>query len=434
VTTLRWGSASDTGRVRAINQDAALAADPIFAVADGMGGHAAGEVASQVAVEALRANVSPSEDGLVEAIRLANRQVIERAGDDPELRGMGTTLCAIALVAAPADADAESGDGDSGARVIVANVGDSRVYVFHDDDLLQISEDHSLVEDLVRQGRLSPEEARVHPQKNIVTRVLGNEPDIDVDTWEIIPYRGDRFLLCSDGLSNEVDDRAIAGVLRRVDDPDRAARELVRMANEHGGRDNITVVVVDVVDDGGRSEEASAALAAEPGAVTSSRAVGATAEGEEGTDPPPTASAGPEPGRGRRVTFRSALFVFALLAVGALAVGSVLYFSRTVHHVGLDDGEIVIFQGRPGGVLWITPELVERTGVSLADVPPARHADLADGKQQPSLEAAQEYVSNLEEQGRALRRTTTTTSEPEVVDPPPPDETPTPTTATTAPG
>src|SRR5439155_13711225 len=211
---LDWAAASDPGRVRANNQDAAVAEEQLFAVADGMGGHAAGEVASRVAVEAMRANIG---DGtLVDAVRHANRAVWERAADDPTLRGMGTTLSAIALV----------DDEDGATCVHVVNVGDSRVYLLRDGELEQITEDHSLVAELEREGRLTAEEARVHPQLNILTRVLGNAPDVDVDEFPIDPFRGDRFLLCSDGLFNEVRDDEIAAVLRAEHEPQRAVDEL----------------------------------------------------------------------------------------------------------------------------------------------------------------------------------------------------------------
>jgi PPM family protein phosphatase len=413
MTTLRWGSASDVGRVRTINQDSSLEADPLFAVADGMGGHAAGEVASQVALEALRANATASHDGLVEGIRLANRAVIDRASDDPELRGMGTTLCAIALVGPDETSDQE--------RIVVANVGDSRVYLFQDGDLLQISEDHSLVEEMVRQGRLSAEEARNHPQKNIVTRVLGNEPDVEVDTWEITPEQGHRYLLCSDGLFGEVEDDRIASVLRRIADPDEAAQELVRLAVEAGGRDNVTVVVVDVVDDGGRAAAASAAVGEGTAASPAVRRRPGRPDGDAGAldartlnNLPGSSSGGRAAGGGSGgsgwLTWRSALFALVLLAIVGGAIGSVAWFSRSTYYVGIDDDEVAIFQGRPGGVLWIQPTLAERTGFPADDVPPARRSDVVAGKEQPSLEAARRYVANLEDQARTTRAPSTTTT------------------------
>src|SRR5688500_12906221 len=218
-----------------------------------MGGHAAGEVASAIAIEALKANVGTTPEEMVQAIRAANRAVIDRADRNPEMRGMATTLSGVTLVPT-----------EEGESFIVANVGDSRVYRLHDGEIEQLTDDHSLVGDLAREGQISPAEARVHPNRNIVTKGIGNDADVIADTWVIDPYAGDRYLLCSDGLTDEVEDHELARVLLTVKDPDEAARELVKLANAAGGRDNITAVIVDVVDDGGRSRTASAALAKEP--------------------------------------------------------------------------------------------------------------------------------------------------------------------------
>jgi len=424
MTALRVGASTHTGQVRANNQDAILVAEPVFAVADGMGGHAAGEIASQVAVQSLQDDDASTLAALDAAVRRANRAVWERADSDADLRGMGTTLCVIALSSAAPDAEGGSGD-----RILVANVGDSRVYQFHDGDITQITDDHSLVEDLVREGRLSPDEARTHPQRNILTRVLGNEPDVEVDVWEIVPQRGDRYLLCSDGLFNEVEDDRIAAVLRRLADPEDAAHELVSLANQHGGRDNISVVVVDVVDDDDRAAAASAALGATSSVLASASPTVAGRAPATSTSPVPTealsASWGtertprvPPPGpdtsggrsRRRLVTWRSLLFTLSLLAVlggGALAVA---WFARSAYHVGLDDEQVAIFRGRPGGLLWIEPKLAEHTKLSLADVPPSRLSAVTAGKEEPSLAAARAYVAALEEQAEAERPTTTTST------------------------
>ena len=151
---------------------------------------------------------------------------------------MGTTLCALALVV--------SGDQD---RLAIANVGDSRIYVYAGDEFEQLTEDHSLVAQLVRDGTLTASQADRHPQRNVLTRALGIDPEVNVDAWEVLPFAGDRFVLCSDGLSNELTDDQIAAVLRRLAEPQEAANELVRLANDNGGRDNITVVVVDIMGD-----------------------------------------------------------------------------------------------------------------------------------------------------------------------------------------
>ncbi|MHB8680733.1 MAG: Stp1/IreP family PP2C-type Ser/Thr phosphatase, partial [Acidimicrobiales bacterium] len=238
MTVLRSGSASDVGRVRALNEDLALETLTLFAVADGMGGHAGGEVAARTAIEALQQEFArqPSIDGLVTAVRRANQSVWDRSHEDPDLRGMGTTLTAAALVAT-----------DDGDRLVLANVGDSRSYRFHDGTLTQLTKDHSVAEELVERGELSEAEAAVHPHRHILTRALGVAPDVEVDVWQVTPEAGDRFLLCSDGLSNEISTRRMTSVLSSTPDPQQAAETLVRMANEHGGNDNVTVVVLDVL-------------------------------------------------------------------------------------------------------------------------------------------------------------------------------------------
>ena len=314
MTRFRWGVASDVGRVRSVNQDNALALEGLFAVADGMGGHRGGEVASEVAVRALRerAPLLTSVD-LLEAIHVANDAILGQSHDDPALRGMGTTLCVLALVEA---------DGDE--RLAIANIGDSRVYLFASGELEQMTDDHSLVAALVREGRLTPEEAEEHPQRNILTRALGIDHQVSVDAWEVPPFVGDRWVLCSDGLFNEVSVDQMAAVLRRLDDPSEAASELVRLANEGGGRDNITVLVVDLVDD-----EGHAAIA--PGA-----AVRATGDGEAGTSMAAVAdNGGPDAGASHaakpreprsRFTWRVAAFLFALVLLVAAVIAAFVVF------------------------------------------------------------------------------------------------------------
>ena len=234
---LAWGAVTDTGRMREINQDGVLSAEPVFAVADGMGGHRGGEVASAIAVKEMAKITTVSGAGeLIDAVQQANREIIDRARLDPALYGMGTTM--VTLVAMTVD-DEE--------RLCVANVGDSRLYVRTVDEMLQLTDDHSLVEGMVRDGWISAEEALVHPQRNVVTRALGVEEPMLVDAWELVPVKGDRYLLCSDGLTNELSDAEILEILDQSDDPAVAATSLVQAACEAGGRDNVTVVVVDVV-------------------------------------------------------------------------------------------------------------------------------------------------------------------------------------------
>ncbi len=238
MTVLRSGSASDVGRVRTINEDRALESLTLFAVADGMGGHVGGEVASSITIETLQAGFTrnPTTDGLVAAVQEANRAVWERGVGDQALRGMGTTVTAAALVAT-----------DDGDRLVLANVGDSRAYRFHANALIQLSVGHSVAEELVARGELSKAEAAVHPHRHILTRALGITPQVEVDIWQVVPEEGDRYLLCSDGLSNEVRPEVITEVLSDVPDPQSAADTLVGLANASGGNDNITAVVIDVL-------------------------------------------------------------------------------------------------------------------------------------------------------------------------------------------
>lgn len=475
MTTLRSGAASDVGRVRHDNQDHYLREEPLFAVADGMGGAAGGEEASRTAVAALKATFDalPTADGLADGVRSANRAVWEKAMRQPELRGMGTTMTAVALVEG----------GDDGQLLAVANVGDSRVYLLRDGRLDQITDDHSVPEELVRAGRLTPEEAATHPQRNMLTRVLGNEPDVEVDCFAIIPYNGDRLVLASDGLFNEVDHEGITAVARRQHDPEDAAAELVRVARESGGNDNITVVVVDVVDDDDRAARASAAVAATPpppprsgssappgrrpaaGGATDTDAGAHSETATDATDvdatdttgvirtagrggrpdrsfdgapalgdvpagvpdhwssarvepnapaevshrtPPPVVAA-----KDRRFTLRVAVFLVALIVVLAGAAAAIGFFARAGYFVGIDKDEVVVYKGRPGGLLWFDPTVADRTGVTVNELFPARVPVIRAGKEEPSLGTARRYVAKIKEEATPAATTTV----PPVADP-----------------
>jgi PPM family protein phosphatase len=256
VIELRAAGVTDAGRVRTANQDRFLiVADRIFVVADGMGGHRGGEVAAQMTVEALGVNTDSiqSTSDLVTRLEQTNQAVLDRSNEDPELRGMGTTVTAVALFKPEA----------KNPVVSIINVGDSRTYRMRAGELEQLTEDHSVVAELMRTGRLSPEEARGHRQRSVLTRAVGVEPTLEADTLEVLVNRGDRFMLCSDGLYSEVPDLRIAAVLRQLGDPNEASKELVRLALQNGGRDNVTVLIIDVLDDRDPSYAASKALVGE---------------------------------------------------------------------------------------------------------------------------------------------------------------------------
>lgn len=241
IPALAWGAATDTGRVRSENEDTFVAEPLVFAVADGMGGHQAGEIASAIAATTLHerlGNGAASVDVAVAAVVEANASIFQGAHNNLDQRGMGTTLTAMVVLA----------DQGSGARLAVLNVGDSRTYVLRNGRLRRVTVDHSYVQELVSTGHITEYEARNHPRRNIVTRALGIEPSVRVDTWVLPFVRGDRYVLCSDGLVDEVDDDEIAAVLAVHASPQAAAEGLVAVANRNGGRDNVTVVVVDSLE------------------------------------------------------------------------------------------------------------------------------------------------------------------------------------------
>jgi protein phosphatase len=234
----RYAVATDPGRKRRQNEDAFVVRPPLFAIADGMGGARAGEIASALAAGALNESGTQSggEDRVKELVQEANRRVHERASNDPATSGMGTTMT-VALV-------------EPNGEITFGHVGDSRAYVLRGDTLEQLTDDHSLVAELVRRGELSASDAEVHPQRSVITRALGTDPDVDVDAFTIRPEAGDVYLLCSDGLSDMVAGQAIEEVLLATRaDLDDAAKALVRAANRGGGDDNITAVLFEIVAD-----------------------------------------------------------------------------------------------------------------------------------------------------------------------------------------
>jgi serine/threonine protein phosphatase PrpC len=407
---LRAGAATDVGLARANNQDQMLVASPIFAVADGMGGHAAGEVASLAAVDALQTAFEAGEaspEALVEAAQAANRTVWNRAQAHVEQRGMGTTLTAVALVAS------------GGVEVMaVINIGDSRTYRFRDGALEQVTVDHSYVAELVAGGQINEAEAEVHPQRHVLTRALGVSPEVDVDLVVLTPRAGDRFLLCSDGLSREVTDSQVASVLRRLADPEEAARELVTQAKLHGGNDNITVVIVEVVDgpapavteaDGPVAAGEDGPTAALPiGAVIASEAAGAPRVNVDRVNV--TRAKVP---RARVFTVRVVAFVLLLVALVVVAAAGTEYYARDAYYVGLKARQLTIFKGRPGGVLWWKPTVAAETGVTTADVDAYHLASLRAGVQESSVSSAHIYVSRLKAEKAATSTVPTIAAAPQ---------------------
>ncbi len=442
-----WGgTATHVGNVREVNQDRVYFRGSVAALADGMGGHQGGERAAELAIgefRIVRAQLTQAE--LVDVVEEANRQVHHQAVD-PSLRGMGTTMVALGL--------------HRDDTITVANVGDSRAYWLRGDYLAQITEDHSFVEDLVRQGRLSPEEATVHPQRNILTRALGIADEVLVDRFDINPEVGDRFLLCSDGLFNEVSVEEITKILLDVEDPSDAAAALVAAALETPCRDNVTVAVVDVVEDdhpavadmtdmgidltppekitdqlpivarsvvqitdrpddgpieNGNSPHPPSLAddpveslddeSSEPDSVDHTVEPQGLADTATAEKPAESAPSTKEPVIDNPVRLRNRsriLYrVLGLVTAVAMLVGGYIGLTRyndSVFHVVVDSetGELVINQGRAGGLLWLEATEAERSERFFDDLTDASQTTVESWGTFSSLKEAQLAVDNLD--------------------------------------
>ena len=388
------GYRTDVGRGRPENEDNLLVdrEHGLYAVADGMGGHRAGEVASATAIETLKEAFLGGQR-LDQAVAAANAAVFTKSADDASMRGMGTTLTAIAL---------------QDSTALLGHVGDSRAYLMRDGSVTQVTDDHSLVEQLVREGRLSPEEAQNHPQRAVITRALGIDADVEVDTYRLDLKAGDRLLICSDGLTTMLSDDTIAQTLRRHADPQQAADTLVDMANQAGGDDNITVVILDALSDGAEAADATAADAtAAPRAEEVPEPV---ATGEE-LDPEPEPEA-PRPGRGLRSAL---LWGLPILAVIGIAVGAVGWYARRTYYVGLAGDRVTLFKGVPGGLLGWEPTVDRQTELTAADLTEAARADLESGHRFASKPDADRFLARLQEAHEAMSASTTTTTAPAAV-------------------
>ena len=334
--------ATDTGRKRRHNEDAYVCEPPLFAIADGMGGAQAGEVASRLAAEALEGRTlepGRAQEQVVELIQEANRRIFERAGSDPSLAGMGTTLT-LAVV--------------EGASLAIGHVGDSRAYLIREGTLEQLTEDHSLVAELTRAGKLSEEEAESHPQRSVITRALGTDPDVDVDAFTVETREGDVFLLCSDGLTSMVEDEAILQtVAKRRRNLERAARDLVKAANRSGGEDNITLLLFEIV--AGTEETAESVVPAGEEAAdeedTLSGLEGIPVLDAERADEWSLDGDAPAPEQAahrRRWVSRRTAYWTAAVAILLVVVGLGLFGLSESHFVGAQhDGHLAVYQGLP---------------------------------------------------------------------------------------
>jgi protein phosphatase len=394
---------TDPGKVRKNNEDSLLVGEgrdeTLFVVADGIGGFEAGEVASFIAVDVLK-EVAP-EEPLESAIREANRRILAASRGDEKFQGMGTTVVAMRF----------GGTGEE-PMVQVAHVGDSRAYLVRGGEMRPVTEDHSLVAELVRSGDLTRAQASEHPQKNLITRALGAEEEVEVDTAVLPVEPKDRFVLCSDGLSDMVPETRMKSILTsHPEDPEKTARALVTAALKAGGADNITVVVVDVIEETpqpaprahqGDTQELRTLTPGESDAPRR-RSEGRGRRGKKGTAPRDALARGAAQrrktgGLGRTIrTFVQAVAV--VLVLTALASPFYLWGSSR-YFMGFDEGEVVIYRGLPYAIgSFELNEEVRRTGLEESNVEERYRDAVEKHRLYSSEEQAEAVVRDLEEGG-----------------------------------
>ncbi|HEX6332058.1 MAG TPA: Stp1/IreP family PP2C-type Ser/Thr phosphatase [Actinomycetota bacterium] len=366
------GAATDIGQVREGNEDSYLVLDPLFAVADGMGGHRGGEVASDLAVQTIRRLFEQHEGSLIEQVERANRAVFERSQSDRAVSGMGTTLTAVVV------------DDRGGARL--AHVGDSRAYLLRDGELDLLTRDHTLVQRMVDEGELTAEEAEDHPHRHILTRVLGGEGSVSVDEGVLELRQGDRLLLCTDGLTGMVRDDEIRSLLQQTSDPQEAAERLVHAANGAGGVDNITAVVLDVVDGSAASSEPPSSSA------VSTRTPVSPLRTTVPPPPPPE-----ERGGAPLAVRRAAVWTAVALAVIVLGVVALRLYVDAQWYVGVSDGRVAVFRGIPAEVAGfdLSSVVVETTIPAEEAQALAVYRELPEGITADDREGANEIVEQI---------------------------------------
>lgn len=399
---LRYAARSDVGLLREGNEDSAYASGRLLAVADGMGGHAHGEVASSVAISAMASLEEVQQGGdllnaIEAAVRDANRRLHEMVGRDPSLKGMGTTLTAMLW---------------NGTQVALVHVGDSRAYLLRRGELYQITHDHTLVQQLVDDGRITPEEAATHPQRSILLRALDGSGEVDPDLTLREAQIGDRYLLCSDGLSGVVSAETLHATLTNIDDPEEVVRQLIDLANRGGGPDNITCVLADVLEIGeGQQLPAEAAVVGaagmnrlhpappdtspgQPGAVTAPQPV---LPGDDDGFEEPGARASRRPPRRRRLW----PVLVSVLGVGAVTAGVGGYFgwqwTQEQFFVGATSGEVVVFQGiqqEVGPFQFFS--VAKRTGKPLSRLSAPDQALIRDGIEVKSVAEGITKINDME--------------------------------------
>ena len=385
MTHWRYAEATDTGLVRQSNQDAVYVDGSLAIVADGMGGHAAGEVASEMTIELIREGFAQNStvEGLFNAINEANISVLNDAREDPSHFGMGTTVIAVGL----------THDEDGVISPTLCHVGDSRAYQLRDGALRLLTEDHSVAEEWVRMGRLTSEEAAVHPRRHQLTRGVGVEETIAVDVMSIHAQAGDRILLCSDGLSNELDNDTLARLSSPPLSLEESVTQLVEAARHAGGRDNITAVLLEF-------DEVKVANKQIKRTMTS-------------ITPPSASVVAPATSKGRRrrkMTWRTPAAALVFIGVIAGFFLIVHWYAYSTYYLGSDVGKVAIFRGQPSGVLWYKPQLVTDMNFNVTLLRTSDQQQLNATIGEPTLSAALNYATYLCSQSSKCQALTTPTT------------------------
>jgi PPM family protein phosphatase len=385
LTHWRHAEATDTGLVRQSNQDAVYVDDTLAIVADGMGGHAAGEVASEMTIEMLRSGFVENQtvEGLYNAINAANITVLNDARDNPNHFGMGTTVIALGLTV----------DDEGVTSPTLCHVGDSRAYQLRDGALRQLTDDHSVAEEWVRMGRLTPEEAAVHPRRHQLTRGVGVEETIAVDVMSLHALAGDRILLCSDGLSNELDSDTLARLSSAPFTLEEAVVQLVEAAKEAGGRDNITAVLIEF-------DKVSVA------SIPIQRTISSTTPPVARPTTPPSSKSR----KRHRLTWRTPIAILIFIGVFVGAYFIVHWYAYSTYYLGNDAGTVAVYQGQPGGVLWFHPLKVFDTNYEVSSLHAADRLKVDQTYPEPTLEAALDYATSLCGNSTACIASTTPTT------------------------
>ncbi len=398
------GATTHSGQVRKENEDALLVEGRLYVVADGMGGHNAGEVASAMAIKSLQAAAGgiTDEASLNAALDKANEAIYEESMTNHVHHGMGTTIAALVMTE------------DS---VVVGNIGDARIYRWHEGSLSRITKDHSYVQELVDEGIISLEEARVHPRRNIVTRALGIDGEVEASTSTLPITVGARYVLCSDGLVDEVTDAEIAAILTRHSDSQAAADALVSAANAAGGRDNVTVIVVDV---GEADAETTETGAGEDGLSKASSDSHRSAQRSSEEPPAPVVAETPPPSptaAKRNFGIGTILFWTGLIGIVLAVLVVFAAYGRTGYFVGYDGQDVVVYKGRPGGVLWFDPTVEAKTTLTEEDLTDELAEEIAGNPTFSNAASAQIYVNSVRDEVQPIPTTTlpelTTTTVPE---------------------